>query len=102
MGGVLGGNPVAIGWQPQKFALSKRRILIEKNTHATDSQAATSCLSPLERIMQSDRSRLSELEVRVAHPQHWSAGEHRMNIENLRQLRYRLDDQLKRLRQSSR
>ena len=53
----------------------------------------------LERVMQSDRSRLRELEIRVAHPQHWSAGEHRMNIENLRQLQFRLNDQLERLRQ---
>ena len=86
----------------RKFALAKPRIRTRKNTHATDLLAATRCLKPLERIMQSDRSRLSELEVRVAHPQHWSSGEHRMNIENLRQLHYRLDDQLKSLRQSSR
>ena len=52
-----------------------------------------------ERAMQSDRSHLRELEIRVAHPRHWSAGEHRMNIENLRQLRFRLQDQLERLRQ---
>ena len=49
--------------------------------------------------MQSDRSRLRELEIRVAHLQHWSAGEHRMNIENLRQLQFRLNDQLDKLRQ---
>ena len=49
--------------------------------------------------MQSDRTRLRELEIRVAHPEHWSAGENRMNIENLRQLRYRLDDQLAKFRQ---
>ena len=49
--------------------------------------------------MQSERSRLRELEIRVAHPQHWSASENRMNIENLRQLRFRLNDQLERLRQ---
>lgn len=49
--------------------------------------------------MQTDRSRLRELEIRVANPQHWSAGEHQINVENLRQLRFRLDDQLKRLRQ---
>ena len=52
--------------------------------------------------MQSDRSRLRELEIRVAHPQHWSACEHRMNIENLRQLQLRLNDQLERLRQRAR
>ena len=46
-----------------------------------------------------DRSHLHELEVRVANPQHWSASEHRNNIENLRQLRFRLDDQLRKLRQ---
>ena len=49
--------------------------------------------------MQSERSRLRELEIRVAHPQHWSAGEHRTNIENLRQLQFRLNDQLEKLRQ---
>ena len=49
--------------------------------------------------MQSDRSRLRELEVRVANPQHWSTGEHQVNVENLRQLRFRLDDQLRKLRQ---
>ncbi len=49
--------------------------------------------------MQTDRSRLRELEIRVANPQHWSAGENQINVENLRQLRFRLDDQLKRLRQ---
>ena len=99
MGGVLGGNPVARGWQPEKFALSSLRISQGKNTHATCIYAATRCLSPLERVMQSDRSRLRELEIRVAHPQHWSAGEHRMNIENLRQLQFRLNDQLEKLRQ---
>ncbi len=51
--------------------------------------------------MQSDRSRLSELEIRVANPQHWSAGEHEINVENLRQLRFRIDDQLKKLRQQN-
>jgi hypothetical protein len=51
--------------------------------------------------MQSDRSRLREFEIRVAHPQHWSAGEHRMNIENLRQLRFRLNDQLEKLRRQA-
>ena len=54
---------------------------------------------PVELPMQTDRSRLRELEIRVANPQHWSAGEHQINVENLRQLRFRLDDQLKRLRQ---
>jgi len=54
---------------------------------------------PAELVMQTDRSRLRELEIRVANPQHWSAGEHQINVENLRQLRFRLDDQLKRLRQ---
>ena len=49
--------------------------------------------------MQSDRSRLRELEIRVAHPQHWSAGEYRANLENLRQLKFRLNDQLTKLRQ---
>lgn len=48
--------------------------------------------------MQSDRSHLRELEIRVTHPQHWSAEEHRMNIENLRQLQFRLNDQLEKLR----
>ena len=52
--------------------------------------------------MQSDRSRLRELEIRIAHPQHWSASENRMNIENLRQLQFRLNDQLERLRQRAR
>ena len=57
-------------------------------------------LKPLAELpMQTDRSRLRELEIRVANPQHWSAGEHQINVENLRQLRFRLDDQLKRLRQ---
>ena len=46
-----------------------------------------------------DLSHLHELEVRVANPQHWSASEHRNNIENLRQLRFRLEDQLRKLRQ---
>ena len=48
--------------------------------------------------MQTDRSRLRELEIRVANPQHWNSGENQINVENLRQLRFRLDDQLKRLR----
>ena len=51
--------------------------------------------------MQSDRSRLRELEIRVANPQHWSAGENEINIENLRQLRFQIDDQLKKLRRHS-
>ena len=49
--------------------------------------------------MQSDRSRLRELEIRVANPQHWSSGEHQINVENLRQLRFQIEDQLKKLRQ---
>ena len=49
--------------------------------------------------METDRSRLRELEVRVANPQHWRTGEHQVNVENLRQLRFRLDDQLRKLRQ---
>ena len=32
--------------------------------------------------------RISELEARVAYPKHWSNGEHQINIENLRQLRF--------------
>ncbi|QNJ13963.1 hypothetical protein SynA18461_01319 [Synechococcus sp. A18-46.1] len=51
--------------------------------------------------MQSDRSRLRELKIRVAHPQHWSAGEYRANLENLRQLKFRLNDQLNKLRQQA-
>ena len=51
--------------------------------------------------MQSDRSRLRELEIRVANPQHWSAGEHQINIENLRQLRFQIEDQRKKLGQQS-
>ena len=49
--------------------------------------------------MQTDRSRLRELEIRVANPQHWSAGENEINVENLRQLRFQIEDQLKKLRQ---
>jgi hypothetical protein len=51
--------------------------------------------------MQTDHSRLRELEIRVANPQHWSAGENEINIENLRQLRFQIDDQLKKLRRHS-
>ena len=51
--------------------------------------------------MQSDRSRLRELEIRVANPQHWSAGEHQIHVENLRQLRFQIEDQLKKLRQQT-
>ena len=53
----------------------------------------------VEFAMQSDRSRLRELEIRVANPQHWSSGEHQINVENLRQLRFQIEDQLKKLRQ---
>ena len=51
--------------------------------------------------MQSDRSRLRELEIRVATHQHWSSGEHQINVENLRQLRFQIEDQLKKLRQQN-
>ena len=51
--------------------------------------------------MQSDRSRLRELEIRVANPQHWSADEHQLNVENLRQLRFQIEDQLKKLRKQT-
>ena len=51
--------------------------------------------------MQSDRSRLRELEIRVANPQHWSSGEHQINVENLRQLRFQIEGQLKKLRQQT-
>ena len=33
--------------------------------------------------------------------QHWSAGEYRANLENLRQLNFRLNDQLNKLRQQA-
>ena len=99
MGGVLGGKPVAEGGSLKKSTLSKPRISIGKNTHAATRQSATRCKSRLERQMQSDRSRLRELEIRVAHPQHWSDGEYRANLENLRQLKFRLNDQLNKLRQ---
>ena len=49
--------------------------------------------------MQSDHSRLRELEIRVSNPQHWSSSEHQINVENLRQLRFQIEDQLKKLRQ---
>ena len=51
--------------------------------------------------MQSDRSRLRELEIRVANPQHWGAGEHQINVENLRQLRFQIEDQRKKLGQQT-
>ena len=31
---------------------------------------------------------ISELQARVAFPQHWSSGEHEQHIEKLRQLQY--------------
>ena len=83
----------------RKIRVVAPRISLGENTHAACLYTATRCLSTLERVMQSDRSRLRELEIRVASPQHWSAGEHRMNIENLRQLQFRLNDELERLRQ---
>ena len=51
--------------------------------------------------MQFDRSRLRELEIRVANPQHWSAGEQQLNVENLRQLRFQIEDQRKKQRQQT-
>ena len=51
--------------------------------------------------MQSDHSRLRELEIRVANPQHWSSGEHQLNVENLRQLRFQIEDQRKKLGQQT-
>ena len=33
-------------------------------------------------------NQLSELQARVAFPQHWSSGEHEQHIEKLRQLTY--------------
>ena len=33
-------------------------------------------------------SQISELQARVAYPQHWSSGEHEQHIERLRQLTY--------------
>ena len=51
--------------------------------------------------MQSDRSRLRELEIRVANPQHWSSCEHQLNVENLRQLRFQIEDQRKKLGQQT-
>jgi len=92
---------VAEGGNLKKFTLSKARITIGKNTHATTYCVATRGYSLLKRAMQSDRSRLRELEIRVAHPQHWSAGEYRANLENLRQLKFRLNDQLNKLRQQA-
>ena len=41
-------------------------------------------------------NQISELQARVAFPQHWSSGEHEQHIEKLRQLTYeksRLIDQ---------
>ena len=102
----MAGKPSALGpgicgIQPplQKIRIAQAAYLHRENTHATTYQSATSWYSLLERAMQSDRSRLRELEIRVAHPQHWSAGEYRANLENLRQLKFRLNDQLNKLRQ---
>ena len=53
----------------------------------------------MEFAMQSDRSRLRELEIRVANPQHWSSGEPQINGEILRHLPFQIEDQLKKLRQ---
>ena len=33
-------------------------------------------------------NQISELQARVAFPQHWSSGEHQQHIEKLRQLSY--------------
>ena len=33
-------------------------------------------------------NQISELQARVAYPQHWSSGEHEQHIEKLRQLTY--------------
>ena len=33
-------------------------------------------------------NQISELQARVAYPQHWSSGEHEQHIEKLRQLNY--------------
>jgi hypothetical protein len=33
-------------------------------------------------------NQISELQARVAFPQHWSSGEHQQHIEKLRQLTY--------------
>ena len=33
-------------------------------------------------------NQISELQARVAYPQHWSCGEHEQHIERLRQLIY--------------
>ena len=33
-------------------------------------------------------NQISELQARVAFPQHWSSGEHEQHIEKLRQLTY--------------
>ena len=51
--------------------------------------------------LQNDRSPQRQLEIRVANPQHWSSGEHQINVENLRQLRFQIEDQLKKLRQQT-
>ena len=55
----------------------------------------------MEFAMQSDRSRLRELEIRVANPEHCRSGEHQINVENLKQLRCQIEDQLKKLRQQT-
>ncbi len=34
-------------------------------------------------------NQISELQARVAFPQHWSSGEHEQHIEKLRQLTYK-------------
>ena len=49
--------------------------------------------------MQSDRSRLRELEIRVANPQHWSSGEHQINVENLRCFRSRINSRRQQMHQ---
>jgi len=55
----------------------------------------------VEFAMQSDRTRLRELVDRGANTKHWSSGEHQINVENLRQLRFQIEDQLKKLRQQT-
>jgi len=55
----------------------------------------------VEFAVQSDRSRLRELGIRVAYSQHWSAGEDGINVEKLRQLRFQIEDQPRTLRQQT-
>ena len=76
-----------------KTTCPKKRISSDLGDSLLPRHLGVAMVQPGEDIWSEDPARelnnqISELQARVAFPQHWSSGEHEQHIEKLRQLTY--------------